>query len=75
MDLLAKTIRQIAAAEDPRLAGEIQHRLDHLTKPRGSLGRLEEIVVQYGLARGRSQLDPPRKVLFVFGSSGESMGK
>ena len=66
MDLLAKTIRQIAAAEDPRLAGEIQHRLDHLTKPRGSLGRLEEIVVQYGLARGRSQLDPPRKGLFVF---------
>ncbi len=66
MDLLDKTIRQIAAAEGPRLAGEIQHRLDHLTKPRGSLGRLEDIVVQYGLARGRSQLDPPRKALFVF---------
>ena len=66
MDLLAKTIRQIAAAEGPRLAGEIQHRLDHLTKPRGSLGRLEDIVVQYGLARGRSQLDPLRKGLFVF---------
>ena len=66
MDLLDKTIRQIAAAEGPQLAGEIQHRLNHLTKPRGSLGRLEDIVVQYGLARGLSQLDPPRKGLFVF---------
>jgi nicotinate-nucleotide--dimethylbenzimidazole phosphoribosyltransferase len=48
------------------LAGEIQRRLDHLTKPRGSLGRLEEIVLQYGLVRGTADLRLDRKALFVF---------
>jgi nicotinate-nucleotide--dimethylbenzimidazole phosphoribosyltransferase len=37
-----------------------------LTKPRGSLGRLEEIVVRYGLATRQVEWQPPRKCLFVF---------
>ena len=66
MELLTQTLGQISPTANPRLAKQIQDRLDSLTKPRGSLGRLEEIVLQYGLARGQSRLPPPRKSLFVF---------
>ena len=66
MELLTQTLGQISSTENPGLAEQIQHRLDTLTKPRGSLGRLEEIVLQYGLARGQTQLPLPRKSLFVF---------
>jgi len=53
-------------AANPHLADQIQRRLDQLTKPPGSLGRLEEIALQYGLIHGRSELEPPPKTLFVF---------
>ena len=66
MELFTQTLGQISPTANPRLAKQIQDRLDTLTKPRGSLGRLEEIVLQYGLARGESRLPPPRKSLFVF---------
>jgi nicotinate-nucleotide--dimethylbenzimidazole phosphoribosyltransferase len=45
---------------------QIRKRLDSLTKPPGSLGRLEEIAVQYGLARGTAELRLDRKAMFVF---------
>ncbi len=64
--LLAQTLRAIPAADDPVLAAEIQARLDQLTKPRGSLGRLEELALRYGLATGKSKWPMPRKTLFVF---------
>ena len=66
MELLTQTLGQVSPTANPRLAKQIQDRLDSLTKPRGSLGRLEEIVLQYGLARGQTQLPLPRKSLFVF---------
>jgi nicotinate-nucleotide--dimethylbenzimidazole phosphoribosyltransferase len=44
----------------------VQARLDSLTKPPGSLGRLEEIVLRYCLATGEVLPPPPRKGLFVF---------
>ncbi len=66
MELLTQTLDQISPTENAALAEQIQHRLDTLTKPRGSLGRLEEIVLQYGLARGQKQPPLPRKSLFVF---------
>ncbi len=63
---LSSTIDEIRPSHDPERAATIQHRLDHLTKPRGSLGRLEEIVMRYGLARQQTDIEAPRKSLFVF---------
>ncbi len=48
------------------LAEQIQRRLNHLTKPPGSLGRLEEIAVRYGVARGTVDLKLQRKAMYVF---------
>lgn len=66
MEFIEETIRRIEPAANDRLAAEIQGHLDKLTKPRGSLGRLERIALQFGLARGTADLRPPRKALFVF---------
>ena len=64
--LLDRTIGAIEPIENPALRGRIQRRLDNLTKPRGSLGRLEQIVLQYGLATRQVEWLAPRKSLFVF---------
>jgi nicotinate-nucleotide--dimethylbenzimidazole phosphoribosyltransferase len=45
MELLRKTISKISKI-DNSLSEETQKRLDNLTKPRGSLGRLEELAKQ-----------------------------
>ncbi|MDP3786615.1 MAG: nicotinate-nucleotide--dimethylbenzimidazole phosphoribosyltransferase [Candidatus Omnitrophota bacterium] len=45
MELLHKTISKISGI-DNSLSEETQKRLDNLTKPRGSLGRLEELAKQ-----------------------------
>jgi nicotinate-nucleotide--dimethylbenzimidazole phosphoribosyltransferase len=41
-------------------------RWDNLTKPPGSLGRLEEIVDQYEAIRGREADESPRKGMYIF---------
>lgn len=51
MTTLAQTLERIQPVNNA-LAAQIQTRLDNLTKPRGSLGRLEEIVLRYACARG-----------------------
>jgi nicotinate-nucleotide--dimethylbenzimidazole phosphoribosyltransferase len=56
----------IRPVDDPALAARIQHRLDHLTKPLGSLGRLEDLILRYGLARGTADLRLARQAMFVF---------
>ena len=66
MDLLNNTLEGIKPAKNEPLAGQIRARLDRLTKPPGSLGRLEEIALQYGLARGKANFPVPRKAMFVF---------
>lgn len=48
------------------LKSDVQARLDCLTKPPGSLGVLEEIVMQYCAVRGETLPPPPRKGMFVF---------
>jgi len=66
MSLIEQTISEIEAAENPALRSRIEQRLDNLTKPRGSLGRLEQIVARYGLATRQVEWLLPRKCLFVF---------
>ncbi|ANT65028.1 MULTISPECIES: nicotinate-nucleotide--dimethylbenzimidazole phosphoribosyltransferase [Prosthecochloris] len=51
---------------DMELTSAIQAHLDDLTKPKGSLGRLEEIAMKYALARGTSRPSLKRKKVFCF---------
>jgi nicotinate-nucleotide--dimethylbenzimidazole phosphoribosyltransferase len=44
----------------------VRHRLDSLTKPVGSLGRLEEIALRFALIREEEMPSPARKGLYVF---------
>ena len=50
---------------DFSLAKEVQRRLDSLTKPRGSLGRLEEIAKRFVCITGNSHPEIKNKVVFV----------
>lgn len=63
---LNKTLDAIRVPADPGLAAEVERRLDSLTKPLGSLGRLEEIAQWYCLARGSALPDQPKMALCVF---------
>ena len=49
------------------LARRVQHRLDHLTKPRGALGRFEGLALQVALWQGteRPALRQPQLVVFA----------
>src|SRR5881396_386965 len=64
MGLLEQTLSWIRPI-DPTLAGRVQARLDHLTKPRGSLGRLEELALRCALISGQEWPQVNVKVLFV----------
>jgi nicotinate-nucleotide--dimethylbenzimidazole phosphoribosyltransferase len=48
------------------LEEKVRTRLDTLTKPTGSLGRLEEIALRFALIRGEEMPSPARKGMFVF---------
>src|SRR5688572_9731436 len=48
------------------LEERVRARLDSLTKPPGSLGRLEEIALRFALIRGEEMPSPARKGMFVF---------
>lgn len=49
------------------LRQKLQSRLDNLTKPKGSLGALEEIAMQMGLVQQRELPElPARKAVYVF---------
>jgi nicotinate-nucleotide--dimethylbenzimidazole phosphoribosyltransferase len=51
---------------NPALEARIRARLDSLTKPPGSLGRLEDLVVQLGLIQSTEAPQIPRKSMIVF---------
>ncbi|HTL60433.1 MAG TPA: nicotinate-nucleotide--dimethylbenzimidazole phosphoribosyltransferase [Nitrospira sp.] len=51
---------------DAAAAAETQRRLDRLTKPQGSLGRLEELAVQYCAITGECKPAVPRAMVFTF---------
>ncbi len=54
------------AASDSLIADGLQARLDRLTKPPGSLGRLEDLARWYGAARGTGAPVLRRKTVAVF---------
>ncbi len=53
-------------APDPTIADAVQGKLDRLTKPLGSLGRLEELARWYGAARRTATPALRRKAIIVF---------
>jgi len=65
MELLEKTLKQISPVT-LSLASSIQNRLDNLTKPQGSLGKLEEIALRYCIARGTISPVIKEKHIFCF---------
>jgi len=65
-DLIQRTISGIRPVDSLELQQVIQHRLDNLIKPPGSLGRLEQLALRYGLARGVAELTLRRKSMYVF---------
>jgi nicotinate-nucleotide--dimethylbenzimidazole phosphoribosyltransferase len=64
VEKLRQTLKQIRPLETT-LIPHIQARLDKLTKPRGSLGRLEELALRCALIRGQERPLVHPKVLFV----------
>ncbi len=56
MDKIETTIDAIERV-DFLLAEEAQKRLDNLTKPQGSLGRLEDFVLKYCLCRKKEGIN------------------
>ena len=65
-ELLKAVIESISPSASSLLEVEARRRLDSLTKPPGSLGRLEDLAVWFCLARGHAMPDLPRPGLFVF---------
>lgn len=63
---LQATCEAIVSPADPKLEAAVRQRLDALTKPPGSLGRLEEIALWYALAVGEALPQMPRSSLCVF---------
>ncbi|MBI5528564.1 MAG: nicotinate-nucleotide--dimethylbenzimidazole phosphoribosyltransferase [Deltaproteobacteria bacterium] len=65
MDLLSATLKRIPEV-DPALERKAQARIDNLTKPVGSLGRLEEIARRLVAITGSETPSLERKVVFTF---------
>ncbi len=63
--LSRETIDRIQSA-DRRLLAQAQARLDRLTKPIGSLGRLEELAARYVMMTGEMKPKVPRGAVFTF---------
>lgn len=51
---------------DSRMLAQAQARLDRLTKPQGSLGRLEEMAARYVMITGELKPSVPRGAVFTF---------
>ncbi len=65
MTTLEQTLNSIRPV-DQSLAPAIQAHLDDLTKPQGSLGRLEEIAMRYALATATIKPRPARCRIYCF---------
>ena len=58
-------LRSLVTLPDPGAEVEVRRRLDQLTKPPGSLGRLEELVVRLAAIAGTCPPPLPRPVIFT----------
>ena len=67
MEKLSQTIKKISGP-DHKLMEATQLRLDNLTKPLGSLGRLEELAKQIAGITGKESPELKNKVIFIFAS-------
>lgn len=56
----------IKRIQNEELKAEVQAKLDDLTKPPGSLGRLEELVMQYCLCKGDASASLTKMKVFTF---------
>ncbi len=65
MKKLSEALRSIRPVDTTRTS-EVQARLDNLTKPQGSLGRLEELAKKYCLITGRDKPVIKNKLIFTF---------
>ncbi len=65
MNKLQEIIRCIQPVDVSR-TNDIQAQLDNLTKPQGSLGRLEELAKKYCLITGRNKPMIRNKIIFTF---------
>lgn len=65
MSLLEETLQSIKPV-DESLEPTVRARLDNLTKPRGSLGHLEDMATRYCLATGTADPRLGRKAIFTF---------
>ncbi len=65
MGKLQEVIKKIQPVDTSR-TNEIQAQLDNLTKPQGSLGRLEELAKKYCLITGKSKPRIKNKIIFTF---------
>jgi nicotinate-nucleotide--dimethylbenzimidazole phosphoribosyltransferase len=63
---LRKTVNAIVDPADAGLEQAVRRRLDSLTKPPGSLGRLEDLALWYALCRAEPLPPAPLKGLVVF---------
>lgn len=59
-------IDRITVPRDPDLEARVRQRLDRLTKPPGSMGRLEELALRVALMRGDMIPEVVRKRMVVF---------
>lgn len=64
---MAASTRPLSDLTQPELAERLRHLLDHKTKPRGALGRLETLALQIGLILGTEApvLTAPQMVVFA----------
>ncbi len=65
-ELIDETLRRISPAANPQLAQEVGARWDSLTKPPGSLGKLERLLLHAALIQNRVFPLLERKGMFVF---------
>ena len=65
MEKLNEIISRIQPVDTSR-SNEIQAQLDNLTKPQGSLGRLEELAKKYCMITGRDKPRVRKKIIFTF---------
>ncbi|SEL70437.1 nicotinate-nucleotide-dimethylbenzimidazole phosphoribosyltransferase [Roseateles sp. YR242] len=67
MTTASDLIPTIASLHNSALAAQLQHRIDRKTKPLGSLGRLEDLMLRLGLILGTEtpQLREPQMMVFA----------